>query len=151
MNNKLSLILNDPELIAEIAKDPEVQIRIKDAIIDGIGKRAVKLLNANAEIASVTSSIGQAISKQIKEQITNGESWRPTLKTEYKKIIEETLKDYVKTAALEISKEYYKKKKKRALESINAWKSQMELELERNNIESIIRDQVNKYMNAKFK
>lgn len=151
MNNKLSLILNDPALIAEIAKDPEVQIRIKDAIIDGIGKRAVKLLNANAEIASVTSTIGQAISKEIRERLTNGESWRPTLKTEYKKIVEETLKDYVKTAALEISKEYSNEIKKRALESINAWKSQMELELERNNIESIIRDQVNKYMNAKLK
>ncbi len=151
MNNKLSLILNDPALIAEIAKDPEVQIRIKDAIIDGIGKRAVKLLNANAEIASVTSTVGQAISREIREQLTNGAGWRTTLKTEYKKIVEETLKDYVKTAALEISKEYSNEIKNRALESINAWKSQMELELERNNIESIIRDQVNKYMNAKFK
>ena len=151
MNNKLSLILNDPALIAEIAKDPEVQIRIKDAIIDGIGKRAVKLLNANAEIASVTSTVGQAISKQIRDQLTNGESLRPTRKTEYRKILEETLKDHVKTAALEISKEYSNEIKKRALESINAWKSQMELELERNNIESIIRDQVNKYMNAKLK
>jgi hypothetical protein len=42
MNNKIILALQDKETILEVAKDPEVQIKIKDAIIDGVAKRVAK-------------------------------------------------------------------------------------------------------------
>lgn len=42
MNNKIILALQDKETILEVAKDPEVQIKIKDAIIGGVAKRVAK-------------------------------------------------------------------------------------------------------------
>lgn len=42
MNNKIILALQDKETILEVAKDQEVQIKIKDAIIDGVAKRVAK-------------------------------------------------------------------------------------------------------------
>lgn len=38
----VKIMLNKDEEIKELAKDPEVQVKIKAAIIDGIGTRAVK-------------------------------------------------------------------------------------------------------------
>ena len=62
--DKISLILQDKKTIEELAKDPEVQIRIKDAIVDALGKRSLKLMNANAEINNAVSTVSKAISKE---------------------------------------------------------------------------------------
>lgn len=51
--DKITISLQDKETIKELAKDPDVQIKIKDAIIDGIGKRALKIGNLSDEIISV--------------------------------------------------------------------------------------------------
>ena len=41
----VKIMLNDAEEIRKLAEDPDVQVKIKEAIIDAIGKRAVKTLN----------------------------------------------------------------------------------------------------------
>lgn len=51
MNAKVKIMLNDKESIGELARDPEVQIRIKEAIIDEIGKRVVKIFRADLDDA----------------------------------------------------------------------------------------------------
>jgi len=51
--DKITISLQDKETIKELAKDPDVQIKIKDAILDGIGKRALKIGNLSNEIISV--------------------------------------------------------------------------------------------------
>lgn len=51
--DKITISLQDKETIKELAKDPDVQIKIKDAILDGIGKRALKIGNLSDEIISV--------------------------------------------------------------------------------------------------
>ena len=48
--DKITIILQDKETIKELAKDPDVQIKIKDAVIDGIGKRASKIANLSDDI-----------------------------------------------------------------------------------------------------
>lgn len=42
----IKMMLNDKSSIEELAKDPEIQIRIKNAIVDEIGKRAAKAAQA---------------------------------------------------------------------------------------------------------
>ena len=41
--NRINIFLNDKEIIGQIAKDPEVQIKIKNAILEGAIKRVTKL------------------------------------------------------------------------------------------------------------
>lgn len=50
--NKLIILLNDKDLISELIKDKDVQVRIKDAVIDGIGRRALKLINVHEDFKS---------------------------------------------------------------------------------------------------
>lgn len=51
--DKITISLQDKETIKELAKDPDVQIKIKDAILDGIGKRALKIGNLSDEIIAL--------------------------------------------------------------------------------------------------
>ena len=50
MENKITILLQDKDIIKELAEDPEVQIKIKNAILDGIGKRALKISNVSDKI-----------------------------------------------------------------------------------------------------
>ena len=60
MNNTIKVILNDEKTISELAKDPDVLVRIKDAIIDGVSRRVAKTIESELE-DSVRNSIKKAI------------------------------------------------------------------------------------------
>lgn len=56
----VKIMLNKDEEIKELAKDPEVQVKIKTAIIDGIGKLAVKAVQKE-----LTPDIDSAVMKAV--------------------------------------------------------------------------------------
>ena len=95
--DRISIILQDKTTIEELAKDPEVQIKIKDAIVDAIGKRSLKLMNANAEIRNAVSTVSTAIRSEIESQFCDTSSWTKHLKSTYKDLIH-------KEAAMEFNK-----------------------------------------------
>lgn len=82
--DKITIILQDKETIKELAKDPDVQIKIKDAVIDGIGKRASK-------IANLSDDIIHKLEKDIRNYFTEFDNsmWkkRNVLKPEFKELI----------------------------------------------------------------
>lgn len=55
---QLKIMLNDSSAIAEIAKDPDVVIEIKKAILDGISKRITKAIEGE-----IATAIQTAVSK----------------------------------------------------------------------------------------
>lgn len=74
--NKLTLLLSNKEMIAELMKDPEVKVKITDAIIDGLSRRALKLDEMKKQVLD-------AGKKEIKDMFLDGNSWHPNLKPEY--------------------------------------------------------------------
>lgn len=82
--DKITIILQDKETIKELAKDPDVQIKIKDAVIDGIGKRATK-------IANLSDDIIHKLEEDIRNYFTETDNsmWnrRNVLKPEFKELI----------------------------------------------------------------
>ena len=46
--DKLTIVLSDKTTVAELAKDPDVSIKIKDAILDGVMRRLTPITNAVA-------------------------------------------------------------------------------------------------------
>ena len=82
--DKITIILQDKETIKELAKDPDVQIKIKDAVIDGIGKRASK-------IANLSDDIIHKLEEDIRNYFTETDNsmWnrRNVLKPEFKELI----------------------------------------------------------------
>ena len=82
--DKITIILQDKETIKELAKDPDVQIKIKDAVLDGIGKRASK-------IANLSDDIIHKLEEDIRDYFTETDNsmWnrRNVLKPEFKELI----------------------------------------------------------------
>lgn len=85
--DKISILLQDKHTIEELAKDPEVQIRIKDAIVEGIGRRAAKLINSSYAIKEAVSQSSDAIKDSIEKELLTKDGWRKTLKDNYADII----------------------------------------------------------------
>ena len=82
--DKITIILQDKETIKELAKDPDVQIKIKDAVIDGIGKRASKIANLSDDIIH---KLEEDIRNYFTETDNSMWSRRNVLKPEFKELI----------------------------------------------------------------
>lgn len=78
--DKLTVVLQDRTTIENLVKDPDVQIRVKNAVIDQLGKRALKLSN-------VTDDILAEAKKNLNEEFLVSKSYYKELKKEYKKKI----------------------------------------------------------------
>ncbi len=91
----VKLMLNKDEEIKRLAQDPEVQIRIKDAIVAAIANRAVKALDSG--------EIREAIDKTVNKTLLKDKpSWQPPLKENIAKRIEAAAKDALDERRLEI-------------------------------------------------
>lgn len=135
--NKLTLLLQDKEVIAEIAKDPEVQIKIKDAIVDGVVRRFSKS----------SSIILDESTRALREELFGRNFYENTLNDKYKEVIKRTATDVVADLVRKESKilnniienkfEFYKMLIIGKLEAVN--------------VDQMIRDEIRKAVNEKFK
>ena len=102
--NKIALQLNDKTIIESLLEDSEFQIKIKDAICEGIAKKAIKLVNISPDIQEIASKISYTVKKEIEKQYFTKDSWErlvldsPTIsiiKKEIKEQIDNLIKDYI--------------------------------------------------------
>lgn len=87
--DKITILLQDITTISELAKDPEVQIKIKDAIIDGVKRRSLKSMNI----------IEDKLHRELYDELFE-KTWQRGLKQQYKKdlqkVAEETVKNVIR-------------------------------------------------------
>lgn len=137
--DKITFLLQDRQTIEKLAADPEVNIRIKDAILDGIGRRAVKFNN-------ITSTLISAAQKEIKQEFF-GDTWRDNLKDEYKNIIRNRAKEeFNRLVNEELGKCSIELNK-----AIKSWKSEVLKKLKEYDIEKDIREVAELVIRNKFK
>lgn len=143
--DKITIILQDKETIKELAKDPDVQIKIKDAVLDGIGKRASK-------IANLSDDIIHKLEEDIRNYFidTDNSMWnrRNTLKPEFKELIR---KEANNAFNLSVSKELLDMHKiiNNRLDDIKA--TIMDMINNGLNIEQIVSDAAEKVIREKLK
>lgn len=71
MESKVKVIINGKDTIERIAADPDCRIRIKDALVDQVAKRALKAINA--ELAGVIhDAVVKSVSKITDPDEDNG-------------------------------------------------------------------------------
>lgn len=137
--DKIIIVLQDKQTIEKLAADPEVQIRIKDSIIDGIGKRSAKLLN-------ITNDIVNSAKREIKTEFF-GSNWNNVFTDEYKKLIKEQAKSELNHLVSEELKECSKE----INNAIRFWKSEVLKKLEEYDIEKDIREVAEKVIIERLK
>lgn len=99
--NKISVILQDKEAIMEIAKDEDVQIKIKDAILAGVAKRV-----AHGVVGVDQSTLGKLMDN-LKEQLFVEYSCR-TLSTTAKHKVQECVDKIISCEVINIQAEMVK-------------------------------------------
>lgn len=140
--NKIVLVLNDKDTIKELAEDRDVRIRIKDAIIDHIGRRTVKLINIDDDLKS-------AIRKQIHEDLFNG-SYVRNLKDDYKDIIRKFVQEEIhKVISAEVDKAIDNVSKK-INEEIGFFKERAAAHLEMYDFNKPIKEAIDKEVKKRF-
>ena len=108
----VKIMLNKDEEIKELAKDPEVQVKIKAAIIDGIGTRAIK---------AVQNVLARDIETAVEREVYKGHTFN--LKNSVSEEIEKRVKqavDYTIVSKISniMEKEFYSIVRKRADECV---------------------------------
>lgn len=141
MENKLTILLNDKEFLTEIAKDPEVQLKIKDAIVDAAIKRSTKISN------NLTESIGNRIGEYVKSSLLDPSGWSCKLKPEVVEMIKKestrVVSDVVSKEVQELLAEVQRK--------LNYYKGLVIAKLEEVDVDKIIREEIRKAVDLKFK
>lgn len=97
----IKIMLNKDAEINELAKDPDVQVKIKAAIVDGIGTRAVKAVQKE-----LASDINEAVRKAVYED--NTFNLKDSVKEDIKKRVEQAVSFAITTKICDImEKEFY--------------------------------------------
>lgn len=108
----VKIMLNKDEEIKELAKDPEVQVKIKAAIIDGIGTRVVK---------AVQKELAHDIDKAVMKAVYSG-NWcklKDSVIKDIEKRAEAAVDDAITMKLAKImEKEFYSIVRKRAEEYV---------------------------------
>ena len=105
--DKLTIVLSDKTTVSELAKDPDVSIKIKDAILDGVMRRLNPVANAVAN--SVINDV----------LVKNG--WgNPTdkLTEKWEKVVRFKVAEVVSNELDSIIREEVQKAKKEVLDSL---------------------------------
>ena len=136
--NKITITLQDKEIINELAQDEQMQIRIKNAIIDGITKRAAKSMNVNVDIKKIVKEIAEASSKEIGRAFMTGDYYRRHLKDEWANIIREQCKKEIEAVVKEELTENLADIRQRLHDQLDEWKASIERRINEFDIEKAV-------------
>lgn len=146
MENRITILLQDEKLLEEILKDPDVLLKLKNSVIDRLGKRAVKIANVDTE---VLNSAKKEIESHFFNDVSGSRSYykQLELKDKFKMQFRDVANKEFQTvmleelAALRTEYKYFLEERKKEL-----MKKISEID-----IESIIREVAEKVIKEKFK
>ena len=133
--DKITILLQDITTISELAKDPEVQIRIKDAIIDGIKRRSLKSMQI----------IEDKLHRELYDELFD-KTWQRGLKQQYKKDLQKVAEDTVKNVIREDSDWWADFIR----QEIDYFKESVKLKIASIDLDEIIRKEVRSIIDAKL-
>ena len=151
MATTVKVMLNDRDAILELAKDPEVQAKIKTAIVDEVAKRAAKAAQATFQ-KTIESVVDLELDKFNFPSARNPNNWftrdsawhRPTLKPD----VREKIRDHVRAVLAEQMRELVNSlpemdEVKRALAAQVA-------NVEGMDVKEMLKDEIERVVRAKF-
>ena len=101
----VKIMLNKDEEIKRLAQDPEVQIRIKNAIVDEVARRAAKAVGAELE-PFIDGKVRELLFSNPKADFDR--KLRPDVKKELEKYVSESMFPKIRSVADEMSDKFDK-------------------------------------------
>lgn len=139
--NKITIMLGDKDAILELAQNPDVQIKVKDAI----AAAAVKM--AGKGIKDAFPDLVEKVAKQIDaEVLVRRSSYNYSLSDKYKKLIKDEVDKAVNKIITDAVEEAMQTYHDEITEKIERYKAYLEERMERTDIDSIVNSRVDKYL-----
>lgn len=136
--NKFTLLLQDKEVIKELACDPEIQIKIKNSIVDEVKRRASKGIDA----------VMNDVIKQVESELfENVGYFGKRLKPGIQKLLEKNIEDIVTESVLDKKQEIART----ISESMDEYRAAIRLHLSEIDINQILREEAAKIIERKFR
>ncbi len=144
MDNKITIMLGDKDAILQLAQDPEVQVKIKDSIAAAVAKMAGKGINEALPV--VVRQVANEIDAELLVK-TNGYNY--VLSDKYKKLVYEAARDAINDVIDEAVANAMQKYLDEVNEKVNFYKNILDERLERVDVDSIVKERVDKFLKDK--
>lgn len=137
--NKFTLMLQDREVIKELARDPEIQVKIKNSIVDEVKRRSAKGIDA------ITNDLSKVLKEEFFDSV--GYFHTPKLKPAIKKLLERNIDEIVSEAVLDEKNKIDNLVKEALIE----YSAAIRAKLAEIDIDKVIREEAAKIIERKFR
>lgn len=139
--NKITIMLGDKDAILELAQDPDVQIKVKDAIAAAAAKMAGK--GINDALPDLVEKVAEQIDAEV---LVRRSSYNYSLSDKYKKLIKDEVDKAVNKIITDAVEEAMQTYHDEITEKIERYKEYLEERMEGIDIDSIVNSRVDKYL-----
>ena len=139
--NKITIMLGDKDAILELAQDPDVQIKVKDAIAAAAAKMAGK--GINDALPDIVRKVAEKIDAEVLVRRT---AYKYSLSDTYKKLIKDEVDKAVNKIITDAVEEAMQTYHDEITEKIERYKAYLEGRMEGIDIDSIVNSRVDKYL-----
>lgn len=139
--NKITIMLGDKDAILELAQDPDVQIKVKDAIAAAAAKMAGK--GINDALPDIVRKVAEQIDAEV---LVRRSSYNYSLSDKYKKLIKDEVDKAVNKIITDAVEEAMQTYHDEITEKIERYKAYLEERMEGIDIDSIVNSRVDKYL-----
>jgi hypothetical protein len=139
--NKITIMLGDKDAILELAQDPDVQIKVKDAIAAAAAKMAGK--GINDALPDIIRKVAEKIDAEVLVRRT---AYNYSLSDTYKKLIKDEVDKAVNKIITDAVEEAMQTYHDEITEKIERYKAYLDGRMEGIDIDSIVNSRVDKYL-----
>ena len=139
--NKITIMLGDKDAILELAQNPDVQIKVKDAIAAAAAKMAGK--GINDALPDIVRKVAEQIDAEV---LVRRSSYNYSLSDKYKKLIKYEVDKAVNKIITDAVEEAMQTYHDEITEKIERYKAYLEERMEGIDIDSIVNSRVDKYL-----
>lgn len=139
--NKITIMLGDKDAILELAQDPDVQIKVKDAIAAAAAKMAGK--GINDALPDIIRKVAEKIDAEVLVRRT---AYNYSLSDTYKKLIKDEVDKAVNKIITDAVEEAMQTYHDEITEKIERYKAYLDGRMEGIDIDLIVNSRVDKYL-----
>ena len=139
--NKITIMLGDKDAILELAQDPDVQIKVTDAVAAAAAKMAGK--GINDALPDIVRKVAEKIDAEVLVRRT---AYNYSLSDTYKKLIKDEVDKAVNKIITDAVEEAMQTYHDEITEKIERYKAYLEGRMEGIDIDSIVNSRVDKYL-----
>lgn len=148
--NTINIILSEKATVEKLLDDGDFRVKVRAAIIDGVSKRAIKILNSNAEILGTIQKMSSCVADSFRAEFLEKKGYSYVIKEEFDKVIKKEIQKDVKRILYATIREEIKDLENDVRKEINNYRLNMQRALSSANFDKILAEEAARILNTKL-